>query len=138
MRGRDFLIVADRLQAEHAEPFDRTAIGRAYYSAFLEARRFCEQHLGYVNAKTAHEHRDVRALMQRAAPQLDDKLFFLRRYRNTADYDLDVDPGTIAVNTEHALFLAREIIDHLDRLAEAAADSAPGTREGWRNDPQEP
>ncbi|MGB3329636.1 MAG: hypothetical protein WBA46_11825, partial [Thermomicrobiales bacterium] len=90
------------------------------------------------NAKTAHEHRDVRTLIQRSAPQLDDKLFFLRRYRNTADYDLHVDPETIAVNTEHALFLAREIIDHLDRLAEAAADTAPGTREDWRNDPQEP
>jgi hypothetical protein len=55
MQGRRFLEVAQRLHLEDGEPFLRNRVGRAYYAAYLEARQYCEEHLGYVRQKTSIE-----------------------------------------------------------------------------------
>jgi uncharacterized protein (UPF0332 family) len=122
MQGRRFLEVAQRLGLEEGEPFLRNRVGRAYYAAYLEARQFCEQHLLYTRTKSSREHQDVLEMIRDSDPDLVVKLALLRKYQNTADYDMDISMDAIARNAEDSEAFAIEIIARLDELAMARAE----------------
>jgi len=124
MRGRNFLAVALYLDDQDDEAFHRTQIGRYYYAAYLEARLFCERALDFERTRQSQEHRRVPQLISTIDQDRADNLTFLRKYRNTADYDLDVSAETIARNVPQAELLAARIIARLDALA--AANPRPG------------
>lgn len=118
MEGREFLRVATLLLTDGDEAFNRASIGRSYYAAYLEARAFCEHHLGLVRTRSSHEHQVVPALIAAIDPSLAATLKFLRARRNMADYDLHVSGETVARTTYDALAFAREVITLLDTHAE--------------------
>lgn len=70
----------------------RTAVGRAYYGAFHEARLFLEQ-LGYFVPKNENGHRFVQVRLLNAdnehAKRLGSLLCHLHDRRKKADYDID-------------------------------------------------
>ncbi|CAN0506578.1 unnamed protein product, partial [Phaeothamnion confervicola] len=68
---------------------------RAYYAAYLEARSFCEAHLGFERSRKGSEHQEVPRQIGSVDPVLMVRLTFLRKSRNTADYDLDVSAETM-------------------------------------------
>jgi len=87
IEGRRFLIVAEVLAAHQGEEFVRTRIGRLYYGTWLEARAYCEAHLGYRREKMAREHQAIASLMGSIDASLEYELRLLRDARNQADYD---------------------------------------------------
>ncbi len=117
MQGRRFLEVAQRLEREVEEPFVRNRVGRAYYAAYLKARQFCEQHLGYARTKSSREHQEVPPLIRAMDPNIVVKLALLRKYRNAADYEMDISIDAITHNAEDGEAFAIEIIARLDELA---------------------
>ncbi|MBA2470032.1 MAG: hypothetical protein H0V37_11560 [Chloroflexia bacterium] len=121
IRGRDFLPVGQFLEKLAGEASERTRTGRAYYAAFLEARQFCEDRLGYERVKSGGEHVTVPRLMATVDAKLEVDLAFLRQLRNHADYDLHFAEETIWLQLLDAVDQANEIIARLDELA------APGT-----------
>ncbi|MGI8484746.1 MAG: hypothetical protein ACR2OU_10845 [Thermomicrobiales bacterium] len=121
MQGRDFLEVARYLQTSDGEAYLRTRIGRAYYAAYLEARTYCEVHLDYSRTKSSREHQDVPKMIRDVDSFLADELAFLRSYRTTADYDLDISIDTIEANIVHAETKAVFVIAGLDALTDSRA-----------------
>jgi hypothetical protein len=95
IEGRDFLGIATILSETRSEASQRTQIGRAFYAAFLEARRYCETSLHHVRSRSPREHNEVAHVLGSVEPQLKVDLTFLRSVRNGADYELDLDPDTI-------------------------------------------
>ncbi len=124
IEGRDFLDTADYLDTKPTEANRRTQIGRAYYAAFLESRHFCETMLQHVRSRSPREHAEVARTLARVDPQLKVDLAFLRSVRNDADYELDLDPGTIDLQTEQSLRLARSIITRLDERTDTSDDDS--------------
>ncbi len=124
MRGRDFLDVAHYLDHVEAEAFYRTRVGRAYYAAYLEARTFCEIALHYQRTRSAQEHRDVARLIAAINRGVSTDLRFLRRYRNAADYDLELSGETTRLQATQATELAETIIARLDELTAMATPHA--------------
>ncbi len=128
IRGRDFLETADELDTNRTEANQRTQTGRAYYAAFLESRKYCEMSLHHVRSKSPREHAEVARALATVDPQLQVDLEFLRSVRNDADYELDLDTGTIALQAEQARRLARSIIARLDRLFDGSRrENGPGS-----------
>lgn len=92
MSSRDLLEVADDLLGFLKEAHWRSAVSRAYYAAFHEARKLLRQ-LGFVAPKgeQAHAYLWLRLSncghsdLAHAGAELND----LRSQRNWADYDLD-------------------------------------------------
>ena len=117
MRGRDFLDVAHYLDNVEAEAFYRTKVGRAYYAAYLEARAFSEIALNYRRTRTSQEHQDVARLIAAIDRSVSTDLQFLRRFRNAADYDLDLSGKTVRLQAIQATELAETIIARLDELS---------------------
>lgn len=119
MNGPDFLPLAARLAAGHAEPEWRTATGRAYYAVFHVARQLLED-LGFrtPRADRAHAYLWMRlnncgdAGVENAAADLQT----MRRHRNHADYDLHI-PLKQTVATGDAR-LAGQIIQTLAAAAQ--------------------
>lgn len=100
----DFLDLAMELE-KNDEARIRTAIGRAYYASFLTARNTMS-----VGEKTPEVHKMVLSIMYRKNPVIANKLHYLRRQRNIADYDTEL---VIEANdAEKAVKLAEEIIDY--------------------------
>ncbi|MGI8406849.1 MAG: hypothetical protein ACR2OE_19150 [Thermomicrobiales bacterium] len=128
IKGRDFLIVVAQLREEDAEVCKRTLISRAYYAAFLEARSFTESHIGHVATRSASEHQGIPALLRQLNPELDTGLKFLRRIRNSADYDIHLSSRTMELNAVDAEDYATKIIARLDELA-AERESPPESPE---------
>lgn len=90
--GRKFLDLAQQLAVGTTEAEWRTAVSRAYYGAFHEARRLLRG-LGFVvpRAERAHAHLWLR-LSNCSVAQIElagADLNRLRRERNTADYDVE-------------------------------------------------
>ena len=91
MNERDFLILAAALARGATEADWRTAVGRAYYTAFHVARRWLED-AGFAvpRADRAHAYLSLRlqncgdASVEHAGGDLN----ILRQVRNHADYDL--------------------------------------------------
>jgi len=117
MEGRDFLAVAHHLRSQTDEASVRTRIGRAYYAAFLEARSYCEQHLGFVRTMSSREHHDIARLIRPVDRDMANMLKFLRGFRNAADYDLHLSSSTMGRDVVISEDFAADIISRLDKLA---------------------
>lgn len=129
MDGREFLDVADSLLLDRRQAYVQTSIGRFYYSAYLEARSFCEAHLGFVRSANSREHQDVPALIGQLDPEIANELKWIRRYRNNADYDIHLSDETIRLQVQDARTVAYRIVAALDAHAErllSVADTADG------------
>lgn len=121
MRGRDFLDVAEFLVALDTEASFRTQIGRIYYATYLEARQWCETHLAYQRLRLGREHSEIPALLSSLDSDITDYLAFLRTYRNTADYDMDISVSTLEAQLDNARSRALDIIARLDTLTPPAS-----------------
>jgi len=125
IRGRDFLTVVDHLRAKDGEIYKRTSISRAYYAAFLEARAFSNDYLGHAQTRSANEHQRLPTILHELDPGLAANMKFLRRLRNSADYDVDLSSDTIARSAVDAEDFATRIIARLDELAAERAANVP-------------
>jgi len=73
------------------EAAGRSAVSRAYYSAFCWARNYAEENLKFQRTKTADDHKDLREhLKKQRKVQLASRLDRLRKWRNSCDYDDEV------------------------------------------------
>ncbi len=123
MRGREFVAVASFLQRFETESSLRAQTGRLYYAAYLEARSWCEEHLGYTRVRSSREHAEVSTLLGAVDAELSDTLAFLRTLRNAADYDMDLSLETVELQVEDARILGSAIIARLDELATPGTDA---------------
>jgi uncharacterized protein (UPF0332 family) len=120
----DFLTLARELVGRKVRPYDsreakaRSAISRAYYAAFIEARNFLRDKEGKEASATDHPHAFVidnfRKNTNPTRRRIGDKLDELRRYRRYADYQDRLYDIPKRVNI--SLQLADEIIRELERL----------------------
>lgn len=123
MWGRDFLTIVSHLKGVESEASLRTGTGRLYYAAFLEARSYCEQRLGYHRSHSSREHAEVPRLLRALDIDLADNLVFLRELRNAADYDLDLSINTVVLQAEQSSRRAKSVIARLDDLPAPGAVS---------------
>jgi len=98
----DFLDLARELGGNN-EARIRTAVGRAYYASFLTIRNTMA-----IEEKTPEVHRMVLSMFYRKNPVIANKLHYLRRQRNIADYDTEIVMG--ADDADKAVKLAGEIM----------------------------
>lgn len=117
IEGRAFLDVLEYLDALKSEASARTQIGRAYYAAFLESRSFAERHLGFARSHDTREHSTIPRLVASTDSEASDKLLFLRRLRNTADYDNELSAETVLEQLQWAKSNAAFIISRLDEAS---------------------
>lgn len=93
---REYLELAKDLAVQRgvgysSEAAKRSAVSRAYYSAFCLVRNYAEAKLGFQRTKGAKEHTDLRNYLQmKGKVQLVSCLVDLRRWRNACDYDDEV------------------------------------------------
>ncbi len=118
MTGRDFIACADRLAQSSAEAELRSAVSRAYYGAFHEARTLLrDSGVGLPRTEQVHVKigfclRDCgHAIAAQAAKQLER----LREQRKAADYDLDDSRFVDSDKSQSEVARARRIADNLDR-----------------------
>lgn len=123
MRGREFLDVLPYLEGLESEASLRTRIGRCYCAAFLEARAWRQRHLGYVRTRSASEHAEIPRLLRTVDPALTASLAFLRGLRNSADYNMELSPETVALQVLGTRVRAKSAIARLDALTAKRADS---------------
>ncbi len=91
----------------------RTAVSRAYYAAFLTARSRLEV-LNF-NLHRQQVHKEVHEAIKSKDPKLAQKLSTLRRYRNEADYDLNL---TLTIHAAKSyLEICRIILKPLSELS---------------------
>jgi hypothetical protein len=83
------------------EAFLRTALGRAYFSAYCHARNYARDFQGYKPSSESDDHGKLREHLKRSRRKGDaDRLDRLRQWRNKADYEdvLPFDPATVIVS----------------------------------------
>ena len=97
----DFLDLAREL-GKNNEARIRTAVGRAYYASFLAIRNDMA-----IEEKTPEVHRKVLSMLYKKNAVIANKLHYLRRQRNIADYDTKFVMG--ADDADKAVKLAEEI-----------------------------
>ncbi|MDV0447862.1 hypothetical protein MsAg5_17790 [Methanosarcinaceae archaeon Ag5] len=96
----------------------RSAISRAYYSAYLQAKDFAIQKMNFVSRKKSSEHRQIADFFllskNPAYKEIGYYLFKLRMWRNTSDYDIpsEID-ASITEKTNEAIRLADDILSKL-------------------------
>ena len=124
MNPTDFVSVAVKLSNSRLEAELRTAVSRAYYGAFHEARELLEEcGIGFPQKELfgADVHTKVRYCLANAddidAAVAANKLNDLRSQRNYADYDLKTErfSPSHAKNVTARIQMAIEIIDALRR-----------------------
>jgi hypothetical protein len=71
----------------------------------------------------SREHRDVARLIAVIDRSVSTDLRFLRRYRNAADYDLELSGETARLQATQATDLAETIIARLDELSAGTPSS---------------
>lgn len=123
MRGREFIAVAVWLESLDSEASQRSQTSRLYYAVYLEARAWCEDHLGYVRIRSAREHVNIPGLLRNVDAEVAASLVFMRDLRNTADYDMDLSPDTIGLQCLDAQRRAKRILDRLDELTIPGTDA---------------
>lgn len=116
-RGRSFLAVAHGLLnlPSCAEPEQRTAIGRAYYACFFEARDYLETRRPTVPTDST-VHGFVISEMDRLDAAISQGLRRLRRMRNSADYDQYPQGTNISKAANLALTMAQGVVNDIDQL----------------------
>ncbi|MGN6032105.1 MAG: hypothetical protein ACTHQE_10625 [Thermomicrobiales bacterium] len=136
MRGREFLGTCAVLASVSDEAASRTRTSRAYYAAYLEARAFCEDQLGYSRTKQSREHQDVPRLLHSIDRDVVSSLLLLRQLRNIADYDMDVSIGAVTGAVRQAESFAQAVIAALDAHA-GRLEREPGDASAPATDPEE-
>ncbi len=116
IRGIDHLSIVEILDQHQSEASMRTQIGRLYYAAFLEARRWCEGHLGYSRIRMAREHQAVANELAGIDLELQVVMRALRETRNAADYDDHLTSAQIVDLLEYARGLTAEFLAKLEAL----------------------
>lgn len=107
-----FLDVAELLAQETIDEANlRTAVGRAYWASFLEARH----RLG-VPTRTGRVHREVIGRLKKSDLTAGNQLDKLEELRTLADYELDRSDSWRS-NWEMARSLANHILERLRRLS---------------------
>lgn len=114
--GEDFLAVADVLGESSGEAFVRSRIGRLYYAVYLEARQYCEAHLGHSRERLARAHQVIAALLRSLDPELEMELRLLRRARNEADYEDQLPARYIDDLLERSVLSSSRILERLTQL----------------------
>lgn len=112
-----FLEIANKILADrqyHDESGWRTAIGRAYYAAFLAVMKRL-QSLGSTFADADRIHRDVIQELMKRNTGLANQLDQLREKRVDADYHMDA-VITVELGRKYAK-LSQHIIGSIDRLS---------------------
>ena len=117
MDPRDFLALAKDLRKRGDAAALRTAISRAYYYAFVLSRKYVGKYHPIPSSVDAHKF--LPELLQNSGnddlrdvgKHLDD----LRRDRNEADYDVDVDRPEKTKHVDYCLKMAEQIV--LDLVA---------------------
>ncbi|MDV0447813.1 hypothetical protein MsAg5_17300 [Methanosarcinaceae archaeon Ag5] len=75
-----------------SESVYRTAIGRAYYAAFLEVRNYAAKNDGFISSKTGKDHKNLEIHFNRSADysfrQIGHKLAKLKKWRTLSDYEM--------------------------------------------------
>jgi uncharacterized protein (UPF0332 family) len=91
----------------------RTSISRAYYAAHLISRKKLELK-GCNFLKDESVHKKVIESMKQINPHIGDMLFQLRRKRNDADYEVNIQ--TTIYMTAYSKTLAETIIEEANRI----------------------
>lgn len=114
---KEYLNLARSLQNQQGsnysqEATSRSAISRAYYSAFCHARNFIRDREGFNPYNNAMDHSRVRKHFERQRKSdISDSLNELRRWRNACDYNDTV--NDLSELLKDALQNAQEVIDEL-------------------------
>src|SRR4051812_35864228 len=117
--GSEFLALADELLQHGAgdEAKQRSAIGRAYYAAFLRTRSYLQAKGQNFTRDRAHQEVwefiyspriPTRGSISQAGKRL-------RDLRNRADYDL-VYPAILSAEAEFAVGMAKQLLKDLESL----------------------
>jgi uncharacterized protein (UPF0332 family) len=116
---QEFLDVTRHLQsADTREGFQRSAISRTYYSAFLLARAFCREREWVAQTGSGSDYRTVGSALAQLNETLASELRNLRLLRNEADYSVDEqDADETAGRVQHSIELAEFIRRELKRVA---------------------
>jgi hypothetical protein len=115
----DFAKLAVRLVQNPCGPADsRTAISRAYYAAFLYARKLLDPHFYFSGEGKVHTEirflfvNSTREELRKIGQQLDD----LRGKRNAADYDLAAQDVNIYHNARLHVAISTRLIGRLKQV----------------------
>ena len=115
---KEYLELARSLQNHQGDGYSqeaafRSAVSRAYYSAFCHARNFIRDNEGFIPYNNATDHSRVRIYFQQHR-QIDTakKLEKLRQWRNACDYN-DIISDDLMQLLIDAIQNAQEVIDKL-------------------------
>jgi uncharacterized protein (UPF0332 family) len=121
MEGKEFLIVAQKLVQMRSEAAIRSAVSRAYYSAFITGRKLLID-LGFSLQIDASVHEQVYRLLHNAGiPSIKDtaaSLKNLRIRRVQADYDMENRDFQSQTECELNIALAKFIIAQLESCSQ--------------------
>lgn len=120
--GTDFIDVADRLMAlsTRGESEERSAIGRAYYGAFLHARDYVDAEIAPIANKPG-VHLAIRKQIEPFDQKIALDLRRLHELRRDADYDIPHPRGNVAQEAFDAIELARKIVAAVNALPRTAS-----------------
>jgi uncharacterized protein (UPF0332 family) len=110
---REYLELAKYLAGQggvgyFSEAAERSAVSRAYYSAFCWVLNYAEANLGFQRTKTADDHKLLREHLQKRKPKLSSRLNNLRKWRNACDYDDEV--PNLEHHVQNAIHMAEKAI----------------------------
>src|SRR3972149_7082703 len=114
----DFLDLAREL-GKSSEARIRTSMGRAYYASFLTVRNSLD-----ISEKAPEVHRLVLSMLYSMNPVIANKLHYLRRQRNLADYDTELVVGE--EEADRALKFSGDILMEFARWEKTGACISPG------------
>lgn len=115
---QEFLDVAQHLRASDGrEGFQRSAISRAYYAAFLHARRLCREQGVVAQTGSGSDHGVVASILNEMDINIGKEFRLLQQLRRAADYsEREIESVRLAENAQLAIDLATFIRTELDRL----------------------
>lgn len=113
-----FLALATRLATENGQAELRSAVSRAYYSAYNDARRYVRNKSPMFSGKDEHHWLvwDWFASEPGQAPQVATLGSALRKTRNKADYNVYSEMPNLKYEANQAVQKATRILSLLDEL----------------------
>lgn len=115
-----FFQLAEELSDRNGEEYKRTAISRAYYSAFHHAKNFLEKKGLFYNNREMSVHMLVWQRFEKLGREYR-KIYIkgdrLKEKRTKADYEKEID--NIDKLTQNALREANDIIEQISKLVDS-------------------